>query len=223
MAKSAALPTDLKPRIASGLVLAGLALAANWAGPLALAALIGLIGILMAWEWGHVVRHTSFDPATLVHAFTGAVATVLMATGNGAYALAATAVGAASVAAILRDRSAVISAAGVIYTALPAAALIWLRSSEPLGLVAVLFVFAIVWTTDTFSYVCGKLIGGPKMWPTVSPGKTWAGTVGGVLFAGAAALLFPYVAAAGDVIYLPVGGIVLAAAVQAGDLMESAL
>ena len=39
--------------------------------------------------------------------------------------------------------------------------------------------FLIVWATDTGALVFGKLIGGRKLWPAVSPGKTWAGTIGG--------------------------------------------
>ena len=70
-------------------------------------------------------------------------------------------------------------AAGPFYIGLPALAIVALRSQPALGLQTVLGVFLIVWATDTGAFFFGKLIGGPKMVPHLSPGKTWAGTIGG--------------------------------------------
>ena len=52
-----------------------------------------------------------------------------------------------------------------------------LRDSPDLGLLAVAWLFALVWGTDVFAYFGGRMIGGPKLWPRVSAGKTWSGTI----------------------------------------------
>jgi phosphatidate cytidylyltransferase len=79
-----------------------------------------------------------------------------------------------------------------------------------------------VWSTDILGYLVGRLVGGPKLWPLVSPKKTWSGAIGGTLGAAVAGLL---VARANSLALAPVAvlSILLSAAAQAGDLMESAL
>src|SRR4029078_8773546 len=83
-------------------------------------------------------------------------------------------------------RGARLSALGVFYVGLPAIALLWMRGDEPYGFTAVLFIFAVFWGSDTAAYAAGRTIGGPKLWPRVSPNKTWAGFIG-ALAAGARA------------------------------------
>ena len=63
-----------------------------------------------------------------------------------------------------------------------------LRSDADDGFLAVIFLFAIVWTTDIVGYFLGRLIGGPKLLPPVSPKKTWSGAIGGLIAAVLAAL-----------------------------------
>ena len=115
-------------------------------------------------------------------------------------------------------------ALGVVYLAVPAAGLILFRQAmPPAGWASILFLLAVVWATDIAAYFAGRGIGGPKLWPRVSPKKTWSGALGGL----AAALI------AGGVIAALTGaggfwlGVVLAAplsiAAQAGDLFESAV
>jgi phosphatidate cytidylyltransferase len=78
-----------------------------------------------------------------------------------------------------RDDNPVWHAGGVLYLGLPALALVSLLIFAAQGLKIVLGLFLIVWATDTGALVFGKLIGGAKMAPRLSPGKTWAGTIGG--------------------------------------------
>jgi phosphatidate cytidylyltransferase len=110
---------------------------------------------------------------------------------------------------------------GLLYVALPCASLIWLRNLD-MGRVLVLFVLLAIWATDIGAFFAGRLIGGPKIAPSISPNKTWAGLGGGAL---ASAIICaigggftPYPTTTLGCIIL---GIVLAIVAQAGDFFES--
>ncbi len=109
--------------------------------------------------------------------------------------------------------------AGFAYALLPALALLWLRDRAPQGLELLIWVFIVTWTTDIGAYFAGRAIGGPKLAPTISPNKTWAGLIGGMVSAALAG------AAWAQFTMLPTGLIWLApafaAAAQGGDLFES--
>jgi phosphatidate cytidylyltransferase len=222
------LPTsEIVSRTISGVVLASVALLANWAGPWTFAALVVSIGIAMSWEWGRVTRRAGWDWVTLTHA-----AAVVAATGLAAAQLTIPAVVLLLLAAVGvalgrfaggAGSGGVMTGAGVLYVGLPSVALVWLRSADATGTLALLFVFAVVWTTDTFAYLCGRLIGGPRLWPALSPRKTWAGTIGGIVFAGAVSLAFAWASASPSTGVLLITAIVLSAATQLGDLLESAI
>ena len=64
----------------------------------------------------------------------------------------------------------------------------WLRADPVAGLANTLFVLAIVWASDIGAYLVGRLVGGPKLAPAISPGKTWSGAVGGLVSAALAGL-----------------------------------
>ena len=102
-----------------------------------------------------------------------------------------------------------------------AAALAWLRTRSQGGGVSTLALLLAVWSSDVGAFAAGRAIGGPRLAPSISPGKTWAGVAGGLV---AAAVAGGLVAAGTG---RPVGmgalaGLVLAMAAQAGDLAESA-
>jgi len=113
--------------------------------------------------------------------------------------------------------------AGMIYAGIFLVSMLSLRSDPHLGLVALIWLFALIWTTDIAAYFTGRALGGPKLWPAVSPNKTWSGAIGGTiggLVAGAAAL------AAAGLTLRPIHALVMLAVViaaQLGDLMESAI
>ena len=116
------------------------------------------------------------------------------------------------------------SAAGVYYAGFPAVALIWIRGDPAYGWLAILYLFVIVWTTDSAAYLFGRWIGGPKLAPRISPKKTWSGLIGGALSAGLAGLVFAlgrrWARSAPSLALL---AIVLALISQLGDLGESAV
>ena len=87
-------------------------------------------------------------------------------------------------------RNSMFSALGVFYAGLPAVALIWLRSDPSLGLLAVIFLIAVVVTADTAGFVAGRLAGGAKLWPRISPNKTWAGLLGALMASAIVGALF---------------------------------
>jgi len=219
-----ALSDNLKLRIASGAVLAAIAFLLAYAGPKPFAALILVIALFVSWEWGRMVRGVSSDLAFFIHALAVTGAIVLALAGYAALGAAVLVSAAIILVPLVFGRGARLSALGVFYVGLPAISLIWLRTNEPYGFAAVLLVFAIVWCSDIGAYAAGRLIGGPRLWPQVSPNKTWAGLLG-ALAAGtaAAALIAPLFVANASPVRLALTGLALAMVAQAGDLAESAL
>ncbi len=111
--------------------------------------------------------------------------------------------------------------AGFLYVALAGVALLWLRTDPAAGRADVMFLLVVVWTGDIGAYLVGRWIGGPRLAPRISPGKTWSGALGGLTAAIAAGLLV-----AGFLSHAAVWRSALIAAVlgivaQAGDLLES--
>lgn len=223
MTTAAASALNFQQRVASAIVMASVAIAVVYFGVTAFAVLLVAIALLMSWEWGHLVRSADMDLAVAVHAACVAGAIGLTAGGLPSMALIALLVGAIAVAALTQGERPLLSALGVAYVGLPAVAMVWLRADETHGFVAIVFLLVIVWTTDTMAFVFGRAIGGPKLWPTVSPNKTWAGFLGGV---GCSALLgaaFALIVPGSYSLTLGATGLLLGIVAQGGDLGESAL
>src|SRR5262249_40499176 len=113
-------------------------------------------------------------------------------------------------------------AGGIPYAGALAMGPIILRSDDEDGFLAVLFLFAIVWTTDIGAYFVGRALGGPKLVPRVSPNKTWAGALGGLL-ASVVAAVADKMAAWPSLFSLAMLAVVLSILAQAGALFESFL
>jgi phosphatidate cytidylyltransferase len=111
-------------------------------------------------------------------------------------------------------------AGGVLYLGMPCLALVCLRVLPAQGALTVLGLFLIVWATDTGALVFGKLIGGKKIAPKLSPGKTWAGTIGGSI---TATVVFGlYIALFGfNVLSAMLFAFVFSLVAHGGDLFES--
>lgn len=213
---------DLKSRIGAGIVLALIVVGLDWAGLAPFSILLLAVGLVMSWEWSHVVRGAGTDITFGVHALSTAAATVLAAMGFAALGLAAVLAGAIIVFSLQFGERPLISATGAIYTGVPAIALLWLRGDEPWGFWAVLFVIGVVVATDVAAFVSGRTFGGPRLAPSISPNKTWSGLVGGVTAAAVAGGLFALVTGSHWPGLAAIGA-VLGVIAQAGDMAESAL
>jgi phosphatidate cytidylyltransferase len=113
-------------------------------------------------------------------------------------------------------------AAGFLYAAAAEAASVLVRHDPVHGFTALFFLLLVVWASDIGGYFAGRAIGGPKLWPRVSPKKTWAGAIGG--FTGSLAVAGAFAAAgAGKTGPLLALGASLSVISQLGDLFESAV
>ncbi len=208
---------DLRARAISAAVLAPLALLCVWFGAAAWTALLAVGAAGLAWEWAALCGFRAAAwPGALVP--LAALAAVLIASaGWDGVALLLLAAGA--LAAWLASGRHAPLALGVPYVGLAGVALVWLRG-DGAGRANVLFLVLLVWASDVGAYAAGRLIGGPRLAPLVSPSKTWAGALGGLA---AAALVGSAVAAVAggrtEIAALVAAG--LAVACQAGDLLES--
>jgi phosphatidate cytidylyltransferase len=112
-------------------------------------------------------------------------------------------------------------ASGTIYAAAMFAAPVILRSDPAFGLLAIVLLFAIVWSTDIFGYFAGRAIGGPKLMPAVSPKKTWSGAIAGTLGAMIVAVLVAKLFGSFSTVAIAAVALLLSVCAQAGDLFES--
>ncbi|MGH7092322.1 MAG: phosphatidate cytidylyltransferase [Stellaceae bacterium] len=214
----------LEKRVVSALVLAPVALAAIWFGSPWLSALAVAAAAVMAWEWGRLCQAGAWGRSGAVLSTVVVVAVFAGAAGAVAAAIAGTVIGAAVVYALARqwrDGDAAWLAFGTVWVAVPCILLLWLARPEHAGRATLLWLFAVVWATDIGAYATGRAIGGPRLAPRWSPGKTWAGLAGGILCAALAGWATTRVLAIPSVwpLVLASGG--LAIVEQFGDLAES--
>jgi phosphatidate cytidylyltransferase len=213
---------EIVRRLASAVVLAAVALGATMFSPWSFLVLVMVGGGLVAWEWGQLTRGNGFDGTALVAAVSVAAIAIFVSFGRPDYALFMLATTGVVIGfTTFASGGAAWSIAGLVYAALPAAALVFLRSDGSLGLIAVLYLFAVAWTTDTASYAAGRLIGGPKLAPRISPRKTWSGFIVGALAPALVGVLFAIALKGSSAVRLALVSVALALACQAGDLMES--
>lgn len=111
---------------------------------------------------------------------------------------------------------------GVVYALAAFAASIVVRLDPVWGFSALMFILLVVWMTDIGGYFAGRGIGGPKLWPRVSPKKTWAGAIGGFVLSLAVAAGFA-MNGLGRLLPLLMVATVLTVLSQLGDLFESAV
>ncbi|HXC57205.1 MAG TPA: phosphatidate cytidylyltransferase [Rhizomicrobium sp.] len=205
-----------------GGALAALVVAAVFGGTPYIALFAAFAGGAAAREWHRMVGERVFGPifflTTLVIAAALAAQILLPMTPLAWLILAGGAVAAALFAA-LREHLPVWHGLGPLYLGTAMLALVLLRGA-PHGAWIIVGLFVAIWATDTGALIVGNLVGGPRLWPALSPNKTWAGTLGGVAVAALAEAV--YVALLGG---HPLPGALLGAAIavvgHSGDLFES--
>jgi phosphatidate cytidylyltransferase len=213
---------ELIKRVVSGIVLASAAILAAWIGGTTFLVFCAGGALAVWWEWIGVIKA---QPRNLL---TGigwvAIAAMTLALGMGAPAIAfVCAIIGVGVAMATAQPGRAWAGVGIFYAGAVVVPAVMLRQDPAFGLVAVLWLFAVVWAEDTGAYFAGRLIGGPKLAPRISPNKTWAGAVGGTV----AAII------AGSAVVILAGiewkamhalvAFVVSVAAQIGDLIESAI
>ncbi|MBU2092030.1 MAG: phosphatidate cytidylyltransferase [Alphaproteobacteria bacterium] len=217
---------ELPLRIISAIVIAPPCIAAIWLGAPYIQMIVLAAVFLMALEWARLVGHDR-NP-WLIGVLTVGVPQPVIASFFGSFDLALVLSGLIFLAIMAMTKIAGVPrgiwlAAGVPAIVLPALSLLFIRDHGEAGLVTALWLLAVVVATDVGAYFAGRTIGGPKLAPRISPKKTWAGLIGGMVSAGligAGAILLIGV---GDIILLVIFSALLAVVAQIGDLSESAV
>ena len=208
--------SDLAPRVLSGAAMAVIGFALVWAGGWFLALAVAVLCGLMVWEAARMFG--AGDAAALRLGFLGMAALVVAwlapAIAVLPVLLAAAAVGAGQVG---KDRYLFAAFAGWIL--LGAFGTLLLR--ERAGLDWILWLILVVILSDILGYFAGRMLGGPKFWPRISPKKTWSGTIAGWIGAAVIGLVFAVPTGAGLAL-VPVS-VLVGFAGQMGDIFESAL
>lgn len=206
---------DLPTRALVGAVLIAVAAAALWWGGFAFWLLLAVAGILMIHEWGGLHGADARQRKLAQYALTVPLAIMApVAAGPGFLAFGLVLGAMFFVATVTRNG---MLGAGEVYVGLPVLALLVLREQDS-GLLLAFWAMALVWACDIGAYFAGRAIGGPKLFPAVSPNKTWAGFFGGVAAAGLFALILMIFGLRWPLVAVTP---FLAALAQAGDLYES--
>lgn len=213
-------------RIAAAAVMMPLAIGFTWAGSAYFSVLATICAALIAREW---VRLCGARPDSLAGfaLALGSVAILAAAYYSFRFDLAA----AACIfhyfllrrlpGSGLPETNRVWLASGALVITAAGLSLIWLRAVPGDGGMLVLWVFAVVWTTDIAAFAVGRTVGGPRLAPAISPKKTWAGLIGGLAGAAGMGSAFSYVHSGEAALMGAITGLMAGLACSAGDLFES--
>jgi phosphatidate cytidylyltransferase len=213
------LGSDLQTRLVSAFVLIAIAAIGIYVGGVWAGIMVAVFVVVVHLEWSRLVEGS----LTAAIPYTAAVAAATLLAGFGMVlpAIVITLV-AMLVSAIARRTP--WQPAGILYAATLGISVVALRIAPGYGVIAIVFTLAVVWATDSGALLAGRLIGGAKLWPRVSPNKTWAGAIGGTVAGVAAGLIvtavFPDVEPGPAVALV---AFALSIAGQVGDLAESAV
>ncbi|WP_166415511.1 phosphatidate cytidylyltransferase [Cochlodiniinecator piscidefendens] len=222
---------DLMPRIGSAIVMAIVGLGAVFAGGLWFTVLVSVLAGLMVWEllrmldddafavgFGLLSGALIFVACLLQHSFpTSGEASFMQARLPGVFSVIVLALAVFLVSKASDERKKILTyySAAILIACF---GLYYIRQS--MGVQAIFFIILVVVATDIAGYFVGRIVGGPKFWPAISPKKTWSGTAGGWIAASIVALL---VGPPIGVFWAILSGVVLSFGSQLGDVVESAI
>ncbi|MGH6726351.1 MAG: phosphatidate cytidylyltransferase [Pseudolabrys sp.] len=217
----AAAASNLALRIVSAAVLAPLAVLTAYLGGWPFALFWGVAAIAVLWEWTALVAGRSHR--LMFSACGSAIAVAALVAWRGRPIAAILLVGMGALAALIfaPQQRRLWIVAGIGYAGAMLLAPVLLRADDADGFIAMMLLFAVVWTTDVLGYFAGRAVGGPKLLPAVSPKKTWSGAIAGTL--GAMVVAVAVADAFGAFERSTIAGIALLLSVvaQCGDLFES--
>ncbi|MGH6838447.1 MAG: phosphatidate cytidylyltransferase [Methylocella sp.] len=214
---------DLLPRVLSAIVLIAAALVSVWRGGLVFDLIWLGAALAVGCEWQNLIAAPNRGPRVFFVAL-GLIVSAHFAGKAWIGTACSWLFGCGLALAVAAGRGRRIWAfGGVVYAGLLLVAAIALHGSAEYGTRAIVWLYATVWGTDVFAYFGGRLIGGAKLWPKVSPSKTWSGTLIGVFIGALLGAATGAYGLGGPSRALPLFalGIAAAAVSQAGDIFES--
>ena len=217
-------PNEFTLRALSAAIILPLAISAIWFGGWAFTLMVLLISAAMAWELSRLCQAATGLLVIAVVAFL--LTTGLSMMGTFKEAIVCGSLGTLLVALlsrVSRSESPILLIVGFSYIMVSLLSIVWLRLFTSGGLWLFLWMVAVVVSTDVGAYFVGRAIGGPKLAPRISPGKTWAGLLGGAFFAAVAGVLTVAICGGNNYVRVFVITAILALVAQIGDLLESAV
>ena len=220
---------DLRLRLVSSLGVAAVALFCIWVGGLLIALLAGAAALVMTLEWRSITAErggpVGRQAAPYAVAVVGGVMLPLVAPIWFAvlFLLGGVATGLALDDLRGRRAAGLWQTLGALYIGGAAMAFVGLRGFDEFGFLTILWAALVVIAADVGGYFAGRTFGGPRLWPRVSPKKTWSGMIGGVVLAFLVGGLFSWATTGTYFIEVCTVSAVAALLSQAGDLAESAL
>ncbi len=215
--------SNLRLRVISALVLGPAVLLIAWFGGIAFTVLALAVAILFLFEWLDITGNLSASQvASIGYAALGLIALAFYL-GEPGYAVAMPFIGAA-IAFVMGGvrEGGRWAGAGVLYAGLSLYALIAIRNGA-IGLEFLFFLLIAIWATDVAAYFTGRALGGPKLWPRVSPKKTWSGALGGLAAAAILGTAAAWAFGQQNLVAYAVLAVILSIASQLGDMLESAV
>ncbi|MDT3686678.1 MAG: phosphatidate cytidylyltransferase [Pseudorhodoplanes sp.] len=211
---------NLLLRVLSASVLAPLAIAVAYWGDWPFAVFWAIAALAVWWEWVRLIDPRGSQGALALGACALILEALLTASDRVDKAPIIILLALFGIA-VTATKHAKWIAGGIVYASALLIAPLVIRADPAFGFQAILFLFAIVWSTDIGGYFGGRALGGPKLSPAISPKKTWSGAIVGTAVAVGAALAIGRWQGS-PIIPIALVAILLSIASQAGDLFESA-